>query len=91
MTESLRNGFSIAHPQKKEAGAALLSYGSPRNTIAAGGLNFCVRDGNRCGPAAFGAGNLQFLTVNSNHSRRFFYQKEPVFFKKTHGLLVRIS
>ena len=37
---------------------ATLPQGKPCSTIAADGLNFCVRDGNRCGPAAIDTSNL---------------------------------
>lgn len=30
----------------------------PRSTIGAGGLNFCVRNGNRCGPTAIVTGKI---------------------------------
>ena len=44
---------------KKESGSDLLSRSNHRNsTISAGGLNYSVRDGKRCFPAAIATRKL---------------------------------
>ena len=68
----------------------LLSHKSPYSTIAAGGLNFCVRNGNRCGPTAIDTGKHDRC-----FSVLFFYKKQQkekgMILKKPHDQLVRIS
>jgi hypothetical protein len=58
-----------APPKRGERvlGSVLLSHTQVCSTIAAGGLNFCVRDGNRCTPSAVAAKkNLKEQQMHDN-------------------------
>ena len=52
---TFEGGFRVLSRQRPT-----LPRGRPRSTIGAGGLNFCVRDGNRCFPSAIAAGKHGF-------------------------------
>ena len=53
--------IKLSEPLEKETGGDLLSRSSHRNsTISAGGLNYSVRDGKRCFPAAIATRKLSF-------------------------------
>ena len=73
--ESFPSGFL------NKVGAALLSRGFSRSTIAADGLNFCVRDGNRCTPAAVDTNNLKTLFCLSKKLCHQF-KSFPAFIKR---------
>ena len=73
----------------------------PRSTISAGGLNFCVRNGNRCDPSAVIAGKANYLFISASRDRNsvscIFNQigrsRKTSFFWgiKPHDLLVPVS
>ena len=85
---------------------ATLPRSRPRSTIAAGGLNCCVRNGNRCGPSAITTGKIFILQVSEGWAffatRAFlkrgkacqvlvcFWKMMPIMVKP-HGLLVPVS
>ena len=49
-------------------------HGRPCSIIGAGGLNFCVRNGNRCFPSAMVAGNSSHPTSLGPHIRPYEVQ-----------------
>ena len=79
-------------PANKKAGIVLLSRRLSCSTIAASGLNCCVRDGNRCYPTAIDT-NYPTKTENPYKEKQLFLSIQiiPVFYQKEFFLTEEIS